>query len=303
MRLVSNSLAALRLLAATTNGLSLQELSCALDVPVASMHRLMTVLCRESFAVRSPTSKRFFIGPDSVVVSTGAARSARLHQVPPGPLAQAAFVSAQSVALVEDIGSRPVCVALAVGRRARANPVRVGDELPWFASAGARALLLDHTDAELDHLSLVLARHAPGAPGVADLAARVAGARDRGYELGDPHADVDIDTGGWSVAVPVRGDDGRITASVGLLVSATCGIRESVRESFFRTALEAAELLSTGCAPEVDQGPVRPVVPARPRPASRLPDRVLRTGACQPVARVEPDHHVRHGHDKLGARR
>lgn len=288
MRLVSNSLAALRLLAATTSGLSLQELSDALDVPVASMHRLMTVLCSESFAVRSPTSKRFFIGPDSVVVSSGAARSARLHQVPPGPLAQASFVSAQSVALVEDIGSRPVCVALAVGRRARVNPVRVGDELPWYGSAGARALLLDHSDAELDHLGLVLGRHGPPEPAVTELADRVACARERGYELGVPDVDVDIDADGWSVAVPVRGADGRIIASVELLVSATRGVRESARDSFVRTAVEAAERLSAGPAADVDEHhPVRPlVVPPHTLPPQRFPERAMWVGPSRPAWRA-----------------
>lgn len=89
----------------------------------------------------------------------------------------------------------------------------VGRAVPAYCSSAGQALLLD---AELDELERVFAgvtfeRRAPNTVrSVAELAAKIAQARDRGYVI----ADEEFEPGLVAVAAPVRDPHGRILAAV-----------------------------------------------------------------------------------------
>jgi DNA-binding IclR family transcriptional regulator len=88
----------------------------------------------------------------------------------------------------------------------------VGRMVPAYCTSVGQALLLDHSRAELEMVfeDVRFERLGPNtARNVAQLAARIEAARERGYAL----ADEEMEPGLLAVAAPVRDAHGRIVAA------------------------------------------------------------------------------------------
>ena len=143
MRSLKRAFAVVSAIGESPIGLGLQDLSTQLDVPPASMHRLLAALEDEGLVIRSPASRRYFIGPNAMSFGSASVRSRRLQQIPPGPLARAAVTSGQTLFLTELIDTRAICVAVAQGRRQGKLHAVLGREMPMHVAASARILLLE----------------------------------------------------------------------------------------------------------------------------------------------------------------
>jgi DNA-binding IclR family transcriptional regulator len=243
MRSLKRGLAVVAAISQSDTGLSLQELATRLDVPPASMHRLLAALEDEEVIVRSPCNRRYFISPSALTICAAATRTRRLQQIPPGPLARAAVASGQTVFLTEMIESTAVCVALAAGRRAGGAYAELGRQMPWHAAASARVLLLDVADERIIRLfdNRPLQRcavHTPTSP--EEVLSRVQLARRRGYDL----CDDELDSGKWGVSVPIRDESGRIRQAVTLIADTTRTRRQTTREGLITLARHTADELA-----------------------------------------------------------
>ncbi|MCU1640735.1 MAG: IclR family transcriptional regulator [Nocardia sp.] len=243
MRSLKRALSVVSAISQSHIGLSLQDLATQLDVPAASMHRLLATLEDEEMVVRSPSNRRYFIGPSAMNFESASVRSRRLQQIPPGPLARAAIISGQTVFLTEMIELKAVCVALAPGRRAGILHVVLGREMPLHAASSARILLLDAADAQIVGLLDGMtpepcAGPAPTSP--QEVLSRVQLARRRGYDV----CDNELDLGKWSVSAPVRDAMGRIRQGVTLVADSGRTRRQGTRENLIRLTRQAAAELS-----------------------------------------------------------
>ncbi|MDI5940240.1 helix-turn-helix domain-containing protein, partial [Micromonospora sp. DH15] len=63
MQPVVRALQVLQALSGRPDGMTLQELHLALDIPLGSMHRILAVLREQRFVSRSPIDLRYFLGP------------------------------------------------------------------------------------------------------------------------------------------------------------------------------------------------------------------------------------------------
>ncbi|WP_416955712.1 IclR family transcriptional regulator [Streptomyces sp. Agncl-13] len=217
MQPVVRSLRVLRAVATTREGASLQVLSRRLNIPIASVHRILAVLENEQYVVRSEVSKRYFVGP--------ALRELATAQNPPGrnrapavvhpALAEVVDATGETAFITEFRDGRAACVSYIEGRYPLRLFVHIGQDMPLHAAASARVLLSGLADDEvrtmLEATSLVpFTTETPQS--VSEVMRRVAVARSRGYDL----CDEELDRGVWVVAAPVRGRSDAIVAALSL---------------------------------------------------------------------------------------
>ncbi len=218
MQPVIRALRTLRIVGTAGRGLTLKDLSESLGIPMGSMHRILAVLSEEDFVTRSPTTKRYFLGPAAREFDQSvAARSlVRSHDA----LQRAASATGESVFLTELVGDRAMCVFLVEGVHPLRLFVRIGQEMPLHAAASARVLLSDaHDDVVRALLSRgTLVPYTRATPlSVEGVLKQLAVIRARGYDV----CDDELDEGVWAVSAPVRTATDRICASVTMAAPAS----------------------------------------------------------------------------------
>lgn len=256
MQPVVRALSVLRTLAVHPEGMSLSKLAQTLDVPQGSMHRLLGVLEDEEFVSRSPSNRRFFLGPAARQLNDENARHHTLL-VPAHPaLAEAAGKCGETVFLTELTGDRAVCVSLVESTHPLRMFVRIGQEMPLHAAASARTLLADLPPDQARRL--LTARELPAytvgtVTDPDELMNLLTLIRARGYDV----CDDELDRGVWAIAAPVRASTGRVVASVTLAGPSHRVTEPHHRDRYREVVFDAATAMAA------DLGWVEPGAPAQ----------------------------------------
>jgi DNA-binding IclR family transcriptional regulator len=264
MQVVVRALAVLRTLAPRTEGLSLAALADELGVPPGSMHRMLGVLEAEHFVTRSPSNRRYFLGPAARQLAEENSRRHALLVTPHRALTAAAHASGETVFLTELVGDRAVCVALVESEHPLRMFVRIGQEMPLHAAASARTLL---ADLDTDDVRRLLATRPLRAftdetfTEPEQVLDHLAVVRARGYDV----CDDELDRGVWAVSAPVRGSTGRVVASTTLAAPAY-RVADADRRQECRTTVEtAAAAMSADLGWTEPTEPTEPAEPTAPR--------------------------------------
>ncbi|MCU1640715.1 MAG: IclR family transcriptional regulator [Nocardia sp.] len=244
MQVVVRALRVLSALSTKGGGVTLQELHEDLDIPVGSLHRVLSILMQENFITRSPANKRYFIGPAARRLGEAASRQTQLLITPHRAVVKAAQVSGETIFLTELIGARAVCVALVEGRHPLRLFVRIGQDMPLHAAASSRALLayLPTADARKLLQAYPLDAFTPETPTTVDeVIEHLEVVRERGYDI----CDDELDRGVWAVSAPVFASTGSAAASVTLAAAGGRIQDPAAREAAVQTVLAAAREMST----------------------------------------------------------
>ncbi|MEU0386928.1 IclR family transcriptional regulator [Streptomyces chartreusis] len=251
MQPVVRSLRVLKTVATIREGATLQGLSRQLNIPIASMHRILAVLENEQYVVRSEASRRYFVGPVLRELATA--------QNPPGrnrapavvhpALAAVVAATGETAFITEFRDGRAACVSFTEGRHPLRLFVHIGQDMPLHAAASARVLLSGLPDDEvrtmLDATSLVpFTTETPQS--VSEVMRRVAIARGRGYDV----CDEELDRGVWVVAAPVRGRSHAIVAALSLALPTERAGDAARRERLTVLVREAAQRMTDTDAEE-----------------------------------------------------
>lgn len=244
MQPVVRALHLLQAISRSGTGATLGELGEMLGIPLPSLHRLLAVLSAEGFVSRSPTTRRYLVGPSLRELASAGGGGHGSALVRPHPAMQkASEITGETVFLTELYGGRAVCVALVEGRHPLRLFVHIGKEMPLHAAASARTLLADMPDEQLVALldSRPLTAFTDDTPSTSDqVLAHVRTIRERGYDICQDELDDDV----WAFSVPVRNGAGGIAASITLAAPlgrmSADGRREVAREA----VVEAAAALS-----------------------------------------------------------
>jgi DNA-binding IclR family transcriptional regulator len=210
MQLIKRSLSVLRAVSEEPSGMTLQELSLALQIPAPTMHRLVGTLAAERFLIRSGTTKRYSIGPDAVRLATGIRPVA---VVASDALAALSRDTGETSFLTELIGDRAVCVALFDSTRPLRLFVKIGQELPLHAAASSRSIIafLDAERADELLRRVELVRFTAETPtSVGKTLEHLSLVRARGYDVCHEELDPNV----CAVGAPVRNSEGAAIASV-----------------------------------------------------------------------------------------
>lgn len=240
---VIRALNALSALAPEQRGLSLQELANSLEIPVGSAHRLLAVLHEQDFVSRSPTTRRYFLGPQArrlgMAVSVGFGRVIQ----PPEAVSRAAQDSGETAFLTELVGQHAICVALAEGRHPLRLRVAVGQPLPLHSAAAGRVLLA-HVDrsvaAKLLGKDPLPAFTNQTTVTVAETLNHLDAVRERGYDVCDNELDLNV----WAVAVPVWRSTGQVCASITIAAPAWRAATAASRNTLRKIAQAASATMS-----------------------------------------------------------
>jgi IclR family acetate operon transcriptional repressor len=221
----------------------LQELHERLGIPVGSMHRMLATLSEQGYVTRSPSNRRYFLGPAARQLSEQN-RDGHGSLVAPHPaVVSAAEDSGETVFLTELVGDRPVCIALVPGRHPLRLFVRIGQEMPLHAAASSRASLAYLSEDEArrllaGHPLTAFTRDTPTT--VDQVLEHLALVRARGYDV----CDDELDRGVWAVSAPIFTSTGHVNASV-TLAAAAARLRDPLkRTQATQLVLTAARAMS-----------------------------------------------------------
>lgn len=281
MQVVIRALNVLRAVAARSRGASLQELHEELGIPVGSLHRVLATLAEQEFVTRSPSNRRYFLGPVARQLTEQGSNHGALLVTPHPAIVAAADASGETVFLTELVGDRAVCVALREGRHPLRLFVRVGQVMPLNAAASARALLA-HVPEEVAHGLLearpldAFTKDTPTTIEAVD--EHLALVRARGYDV----CDDELDRGVWAVSAPVFTSVGSVAASV-TLAAAGGRMRDPLaRATAVQTVLHAARALSDELGFAGEWSEILPAAaPSEPGPADAEPARKAPNAATE----------------------
>jgi DNA-binding IclR family transcriptional regulator len=240
---VVRALRTLGVLGRERQGLTLKQLAEELSVPIGSLHRLLAVLSEERYIVRSPSSRRYFLGPAARSLAESKDTPNSILNTPHRALSDIAALSGETVFLTELIGDSAVCVALVEGSHPLRLFVQIGYELPMHAAASARVLLADLDDEDVRRLLSVttLTAFTDETPTtVEDVMSHIALVRTRGYDVCDDELDRQV----WAVSAPVLMSTGRACASITLAAPESRLADISSRRRALDAVLDAAAAMS-----------------------------------------------------------
>jgi IclR family acetate operon transcriptional repressor len=244
VEVVVRAVEVLNAVASARGGRTLQELHDELEIPLGSLHRILTTLGQSDYLRRSPVTKRYFLGRAARALGGGAGSpSARLIQPPPA-LVEAAAETGETAFLTELVGDVPVCVSIVEAEHALRLFVRIGQEMPLHAAASSRAILA-HLDEEVARTLLTgsepLTGFTEGTPrDIEDVMQVLREVRAHGYAL----CDNELDPNAWAVSAPIRDSEDRVTSSVTITAPGPRVADPEVRTRATRAVLRAADALS-----------------------------------------------------------
>ena len=243
MQVVIRALSALKLLSWSSQGLTLAEISDNLQVPIASVHRVLAVLESQRFIRRSSTNRRYFLGPAARELAAPDYSMQSPLVTPHKAVARASQESGETVFLAELSGTEVICLALAESRHPLRLFVRVGQSMPLHAAAAARTLLAWRDGEFVRNLigTRPLVAYTADTPKNADEVIEHLGLiRERGYDVCESELDENV----WAVSAPVHSSTNEVVASVTLAAPTQRLASLEDRQKATGIVLKAAEAMA-----------------------------------------------------------
>lgn len=221
--------------------LSLAEVARRADIPRAAARRFLRTLERLGY-VRATPDARFRLTPRVLELGYGYLSSLSLPEIMQPHLDALSHQIGESVSVSVLDGADIVYVARAAARRIMSVRITIGTRLPAAATSMGRVLIAALPDADAAPLispeSLV--SHTPRTrvdPG--DLAAELDRVRAQGWAM----VDGELEEGLRSIAVPLHGRGGNVTAALNVSTSTARGAADDVRTELLPALQEAASLI------------------------------------------------------------
>ena len=240
--MIRRAVDALDVLARAERDLSIREISAESGASKSAVQRILSSLVDTGLAVQDPATRRYGLGPRTLVLGTAYQKRIDLGRVALPHLTRLRDVTGETVGLSVLVGEELLHIAQVESLSELRRSFEIGRTLPLWCGAPSRMLLADLPDDEAARI--VRARRpsavVPAAPPTADaLLAEVRESRARGYgtALGETIEGVN------TVAAPVRGADGRTVATIAVTGPAT-RLDASRLEAVVPDLLEAAARVS-----------------------------------------------------------
>lgn len=242
MRVVVRSLSVLTILGKYPEGLSHQELCNQLEIPLASMHRILRTLNNQNFITRSLASKKFYLG--SGIKDLAKANNISSPFIPPPiQLMDAARSSGETTFLTQLVDRQIICVSIVEGQHNLRLYVRVGQEMPMYLAASARSIL---AFADQQTLKTLISERQSG-----DLESEYSSSQEsylehlrvikkQGFDICDNELDNDV----WAISAPIYNFDGSVTMAVTMAGASTRLRSIDSRVEATITILRSASVLS-----------------------------------------------------------
>lgn len=242
------------------HGATLSQLAEEVELPVSTVHRLLTGLRGRAFVTQTGRSRLYFVGPAiSLLWDSLHAASGERSMIAPREMVDARDRTGESVFLSELRSGAAVCQHLVPSQR----PLRIfahrGKQMPLNAAASARVLLAWRDESEVVDLlqRAELAAFTPTTPRtVTDVLERLRQVRALGYDTCTSELDEHI----WAVSFPVRNATGEVASSLTLAAPSQRMADPATRQQAISVIGSAAAAISLrqgwpGSAPPPRPGP------------------------------------------------
>jgi IclR family acetate operon transcriptional repressor len=243
MQVVIRSLRVLSLVAEhRTDGLTLSEIASTLDLPISTIHRIVTLLIEEDYVRRDIRTLCFFPGPKLAEITGPPLQTSMLERLNPHLRSLSAAFN-ETVFATQLVGFQAICVAMVTSKRPLHLSVYIGHELPLHAAASARVLLAFQPEDESRALlePYPFTRFTDETPrSVEDVMQHLKEVRARGYDICQNELDQNV----WAVAVPIRYGD-QVIASMTLATPLERSPQGSMRDWTIQRMLAAAEAIAS----------------------------------------------------------
>ncbi|MGH9292043.1 MAG: IclR family transcriptional regulator [Acidimicrobiales bacterium] len=243
-QVLDRTFAILGVFAESTPEWSTSEIARALELPVPSVHRILSALRRLGYVSQDPQTKRFCLGAGALSLGTRARAVADLRTVALGPLRQLSRQLDETALLTGLSPGRDSSVCLE--RVESLLPLRLsvepGHQLPLHAGASQKALLAFMPEVEVRAvLGGELARLCRST--ITDprrLDAELQLTRERGFASSCEETNLGV----WGVAVPIV-SHADVTCAVGVAGPMARLSNEIVRRTVHLTHAAAAEVAAS----------------------------------------------------------
>ncbi|GII25939.1 IclR family transcriptional regulator domain-containing protein [Planosporangium mesophilum] len=237
---MERGLAVIRVFNADNPELTLSEVATATGLTRAAARRFLHTLVQLGYA--RTDGRRFSLRPRILELGYSYLSSLSLPEVALPHMEQLVAAVHESCSMCVLDGDDIVYVARVPTKRIMRIAISVGTRFPAYATAMGRVLLAGQSDEWLDGYlssSTLPARTARTITEPGRLRAELARVRRQGWAL----IDQELEEGLRSIAVPVRGGDGRVAAAVNVSVHASRGPAEDVCRELLPPLLDTARLI------------------------------------------------------------
>ena len=252
MQPLRRALLVLQEIAREGTGLSLTDLAERLNIPAASVHRILSVLEEELFVTRSKTNRRYFLGTSARNLGVQTSNSYTPLAQPHSAIEDASRATGETVFLTSMVGDEAVCVALQESRSPLRLFVHLGQAMPLHAAASARVILAGMSDDEVRMLlgTKPLESYTSDTPkSASDVIEHLRDVRELGYDI----CAAELDDGVWAVAAPVRDSTGAVIASVTAAAPTHRVENYEARQRLIDVVVHSAQLMSLDLGWDADR--------------------------------------------------
>ena len=220
----------LDVLARADSDLSIRELAEATTVSKSAVQRILSSLVETGLAVQDPSSRRYGLGPRTLVLGTAYQRRIDLRAVALPHMTHLRDVTGETVGLSVRVGDELLHVEQVESGSALRRSFEIGRTLPLWCGAPSRLFLADLPADECE--GIVRARRpsavVPAAPPTAEeLLASVERCREQGYATAVGETIPGVST----VAAGLRGPDGHVAATLSVTGPSTRWSRDAIARS------------------------------------------------------------------------
>jgi len=232
----------LDVLAKADSDLSIRELAEETAVSKSAVQRILSSLVETGLAVQDPASRRYGLGPRTLVLGTAYQRRIDLRAVALPHMTHLRDLTGETVGLSVRVGDELLHVEQVESGSALRRSFEIGRTLPLWCGAPSRLFLADLPAGERDEI--VRARRAsavvPAAPPTAEeLLASVERCRAQGYATAYGETIPGVST----VAAGLRGADGQVAATLSVTGPSTRWTRDAI-DRWVPVLLETAATVS-----------------------------------------------------------
>jgi IclR family acetate operon transcriptional repressor len=202
-------------LARAETDLSIREIAESTEVSKSAVQRLLSSLVETGLAVQDPATRKYGLGPRTLVLGTAYQRRIDLRSVALPHMSRLRDLTGETVGLSVRVGDELLHVEQVESASALRRSFEIGRTLPLWCGAPSRLFLADLADEEA--ASVVRSRRSsaivPADPPTADeLLASVRVCRERGFALAFGETLAGVNT----VAAALHGADGRVAATLSI---------------------------------------------------------------------------------------
>ncbi len=216
MQIIDRAFELLELLSKNKGGYMISELSEKLDVPISSVHRLLSSFKKKNYIVQDPQTKRYRLGLKVLNLAVNLLNNCDIRKIVRPHMEALCSKHGEAVFLTIFENETAVCIDTVMNENSCKFYVKIGSEMPIHAAVAGQVILADEDEDRIDFV-LKKTDYVPyTAYTITDpekLKQKLKEIKKMGYGI----CDEELEIGVQAFGVPIRDHSGKAIASITML--------------------------------------------------------------------------------------